>query len=173
MKAIANQRLSQRLFLVEPHTVEKVSHTTDLPGTEVQAKSDSASLLRHLLSSEHRIEEQDISDVVSAYQRATGSVIAADLFSNLLSLLGSLALPLEEVAIAYRNPLAAKFKSSLSKGELWSWILKIGDDKRRVGYTLDPQDRYWLMMAWLAERRLADPKTREGMKVQLCSKCNS
>ncbi|KAF8899913.1 hypothetical protein CPB84DRAFT_1962574 [Gymnopilus junonius] len=121
-------------------------------------KSNPIANLQQLLSRHNPREGRDISDIVSFYESAaaesTLSTLDAEQFTNLLSLIGSLSLSL------HKDTLTVTSHTSSEKADLWAFVLKIGEDKEKLGYELNPLDRYWVMTAWLARARVPGVKAR-------------
>ena len=70
--------------------------------------------------------------------------------TEVLSICGTLSLPLPRLSSVYDSYLAPFFQPSSGNTSHWPFVLKVAKDKERLSHNLTHQDRYWVMRACLA-----------------------
>jgi hypothetical protein len=83
--------------------------------------------------------------------------------TEVLSICGTLSLPLPRLSSIYDSHLVPFFQPASANTNYWSFILKVAKDKERLSHNLTLQDRYWVMRACLAEiSRVEGGRIRSG-----------
>jgi hypothetical protein len=77
--------------------------------------------------------------------------LTGGLFSELISILGTISEAHTRDPHVFDSSLLPHFISPTPTPNLWSLVLRVGQDKERLGFGLLPSDQYWMMRAYLAQ----------------------
>lgn len=145
---------------------------TDIPATSgggPTQKRDSCALLRDFLAGEDfsasTSQKQTPGSLKALYRAAKSSsqlsTLSSGHFSALISLLGSISLPMPKTAFVYSSKLLSRVEESLDM-TYWPIVIEMGRDKEELGRRLSDSDRYWIMRARLGSLAVAEQGQRKS-----------
>jgi len=110
---------------------------------------------------------RSIDSLISLYHKALEQSVLqhlnGGLFSELISILGTISEAHTRDPHVFDSSLLPYFISPTAAPSLWSLVLRVGQDKERLGFGLLPSDQYWMMRAYLAQTGRTDAgKSRPG-----------
>jgi len=110
---------------------------------------------------------RSVDSLISFYHKAVEQAVLQHLngrlFSELMSILGTISEFNTRDPHIFDSPLLPYFIPPTTASNLWSLILQVGQDKEKLGLGLLPSDQYWMMRAYLAQaERTGVAKSRSG-----------
>lgn len=126
--------------------------------------------LAKLLSSSRSSACNDVTsvdDLIFLYKRASEQsllqYLSAEQMTQVLSICGTLSMPLPRLSCIYDSYLVPFFKTPADNTNYWPFVLRAAKDKKRLSHDLTLQDRYWIMRACLA--RIENDSIRTGKRL--------
>jgi hypothetical protein len=129
--------------------------------------------LAKLLSSTRSSAYNDVvsvDDLISLYKTASKrsllQYLSAEQMTEVLSICGTLSLPLPRLSSVYDSYLVQFFQPPSGNISYWPFVLTVAKDKERLWHNLTVQDRYWVMRACLASIPFVEGgKIRSGKRL--------
>jgi len=98
---------------------------------------------------------RSIDSLISLYHKATEQAVLqhlnGGLFSELISLVGTISEGHTREPHAFDSSLLSYFVLPTTPQDMWSFVLQVGRDKEESGLGLCPSDQYWMMRAHLVQ----------------------
>lgn len=114
----------------------------------VRSKSDASCETLHSYLSSKPLEKLPLAKLVDLYQsvraRSQLQKLGPVQLSALISIFGASSLP------PHAPRISNAYVEGYSSYPYWSYLLLVADDKKKLGYSLNDGDHYWVMWAWIA-----------------------